>query len=68
MSLPILIYSDNINDYKGYVKEVLCCLQDNNLYISPKKYAFHCQEIKFLGYILSPEGQMDENKVKIIKN
>jgi len=37
----ILIYSDNMNDYKKHVKEVLRRLQDNQLYVSPTKYVFH---------------------------
>jgi len=37
----ILIYSDNMNDYKKHVKEVLRRLQDNQLYVLPTKCVFH---------------------------
>ena len=37
----ILIYSDNMNDHKKHVKEVLKRLQENWLYASPTKCVFH---------------------------
>jgi len=37
----ILIYSDNMNDHKKYVKEVLRRLRENQLYASSTKCVFH---------------------------
>jgi len=37
----ILIYSDNMDDHKKHVKEVLRRLQENQLYVSPTKCVFH---------------------------
>ena len=60
----ILIYLDNILEYKKHIREVLHCLYANGLYASPSKCIFHCQEVKFLGYVLGPQGvQMDKSKV-----
>jgi len=37
----ILIYSDNLEDYQHYVREVLRRLRENQLYVSPSKCLFH---------------------------
>jgi len=63
----ILIYSNNLDDHKEHVKEVLRCLQTYKLYASPSKCVFHKESIEFLGFILSPEGLlMDKWKVETI--
>ena len=63
----ILIYSNNLEDHRGHVKEVLKHLQAHKLYASPAKCAFHKESIEFLGFILGPEGlTTDEQKVKVI--
>ena len=65
----ILIYSENLQDHKQQVKEVLCHLKMNGLYTAPNKYVFHQEEVEFLGYILSTDGlRMDEEKVQTIRN
>jgi len=64
----ILIYSDNLENHKGYIKEVLYHLRTNSLYASLAKCLFYKDKVKFLGFILGPEGiQIDEKKVYIIK-
>ena len=37
----ILIYSDNLENHKNHIKEVLRRFRDNGLYASPTKCAFH---------------------------
>jgi len=44
----ILIYSDNLEDHRKHVKEVLSRLQKNRLYVLPTKCIFHQDKIKFL--------------------
>ena len=44
----ILIYSDNLEDYRKYVKKVLSRLQKNRLYALSTKCVFHQDKIKFL--------------------
>ena len=65
----ILIYSDNMNDHKKHVKEVLKRLQENWLYASPTKCVFHQDRIEFLGFVLGVDGlRMDESKTQTIQN
>jgi len=65
----ILIYSDNLSEHKKHVKEVLRHLRANNLFASLGKCVFHCQQVKFLGYVLGPQGvQMDKSKVQTIQD
>ena len=64
----ILIYSDNMDDHKKHVKEVLRRLQENWLYVSPTKCVFHQDRIKFLGFVLGADGlRMDESKIQTIQ-
>jgi len=63
----ILIYSEDLEEHKEQVKEVLRWLQANGLYVSPSKCAFHQEQVEFLGFILSSKGlRMDEEKVCVI--
>ena len=63
----ILIFSDNIDDHRKHVREVLRRLRKNGLYACGDKCEFHRTEVKFLGYIMSQEGLwMAEDKVKTI--
>ena len=63
----IIIYSDNLEDHKKHVREVLCCLRKHGLYAKPKKCEFHMDTTEYLGYCLSPAGlTMAQNKVDII--
>ena len=65
----ILIYSNNLEDHQGHVKEVLKRLWKHKLYASSAKCVFHKESVKFLGFILGPKGlTMDEQKVKTIRD
>ena len=65
----ILIYSDNMDDHKKHVKEVLKRLRENRLYTSPTKCVFHQDRIEFLGFVLGVDGlRMDESKTQTIQN
>ena len=65
----ILIYSDNMDDHKKHVKEVLKRLRENWLYASPTKCVFHQDRIEFLGFVLGVDGlRMDELKTQTIQN
>ena len=47
--------------------EVLCCLEENNLYIKSEKCTFHTTEVDFLGMIVGKDGiKMDQEKVKAV--
>ena len=63
----ILIYSDDMDQHKAHVREVLKRLRANGLYAGAQKCEFHKDTVEYLGYILSPDGlRMDPAKVKAI--
>src|ERR1700733_11834265 len=65
----ILVYSDDPEDHRKHVREVLRRLRENNLYAGTKKCTFHTDTIEYLGYILSPTGlPMDPAKVQTIQD
>jgi len=65
----ILIYSDNMDDYKKHIKKVLKRLRENQLYTSPTKCVFHQDRIEFLGFVLGVDGlRMDKSKTQTIQN
>ena len=49
----ILIYSDNPDDHRKHVKEVLRRLRKHQLYARADKCEFHKDSVEYLGYILS---------------
>ncbi|XP_027013257.1 uncharacterized mitochondrial protein AtMg00860-like [Tachysurus fulvidraco] len=65
----ILIYSKNVEEHHNDVCEVLGALRSQQLYLNLSKCEFHREEVKFLGYVISARRiQMDEGKVKAVKN
>jgi hypothetical protein len=64
----ILIYSDDLNEYRIYIQKVLQALCDADLHLKPEKCEFHQQEVKYLGFIISMDGtKMDPVKVTTIQ-
>ena len=65
----ILIYSDNPEDHKKHVREVLRRLSANGLYARPDKCRFSSDTIEYLGFILTKDGlKMDPSKVQTIQD
>ena len=63
----ILIYSDNPDEHRAHVREVLRRLRKHHLYARADKCEFHAESVEYLGYILSREGlTMAESKIKAI--
>ena len=63
----ILIYSDNPDDHRKHVKEVLRRLREHQLYARADKCEFHKDSVEYLGYILSADGlTMSDDKVRTI--
>jgi hypothetical protein len=63
----ILVYSDDSESHSEHVCEVLSHLWKHGLYTAPDKCSFHATTVKYLGFILSPEGlKMDPMKVNTI--
>jgi hypothetical protein len=63
----ILIYSDNLLEYKKYIKKILYVLQDISFQLDIKKYEFEVIKITYLGLIFFIESvRMDPAKIKYI--
>jgi hypothetical protein len=60
----ILIDAQNQEEHDSLVKEILRRLAENHLAISPEKGGWSQEEVKSLGYIITPRGMnMGEDKV-----
>jgi hypothetical protein len=65
----ILVYLDNLLEYKEYIKKILYVLQDINSQLDIKKYKFEVIEITYLGLILFIESvRINPTKIKYIIN
>ena len=65
----ILIYSDNMEQHREHVQEVLRRLRKNHLFAQADKCEFHTNSVEYLGYMLSPAGlSMADYKVKDIQS
>ncbi|XP_042973045.1 uncharacterized mitochondrial protein AtMg00860-like [Carya illinoinensis] len=53
-----------MGDHVGHLKAVLAILKQHQLYAKASKCAFGCQEVEYLGYIISNEG-VNANPMKI---
>ncbi|KAI4874604.1 hypothetical protein NFI96_006457, partial [Prochilodus magdalenae] len=65
----ILIYSPDLPTHVRHVRRVLSRLLENHLYVKGKKCEFHLGSVSFLGYVISPEGVvMDDRIVDAVAN
>ena len=63
----ILIWSNDLDEHRKIVREVLQRLQDHDLYLRPDKCEFEKTEIEYLGLIIrAGEVAMDPVKTKAI--
>ena len=63
----ILIYSEDLENYQWYIKNVLEQFLVRQLRCKPEKYQFYQKKIDFLGFIVEVDGvQIDSGKVKKI--
>ena len=77
LDIFIIIYLDDILIYikdpgQGHVeavKWVLDVLRRHGLFANLKKCQFHKDEVRFLGYIVSPQGvKMEDEQIEAVKN
>jgi hypothetical protein len=52
----ILIFSDNEEDHREHVREILKRLREAKLFINAKKCEWHTRTTEYLGFVVSPEG------------
>ena len=63
----ILIFSSDITEHHNRTRRVLQRLQDNDLFLNPKKCEFDVKTVEFLGSIIRPdEVAMDPTKLSAI--
>ena len=63
----ILIYSKTKEQHVQHICKVLQALQDAGLQVKPEKSLFHCKEVHFLGFIVTPEGlRMNSEKIQSV--
>ncbi|GFX63485.1 retrovirus-related Pol polyprotein from transposon 297 [Trichonephila clavipes] len=63
----VIISSPSFTHYIEHLKEVFRLLQDAGLTLNKEKCKFGCDELKYLGLIISKEGiKTDETKVRAI--
>ena len=68
LDVCILIYSDNMEQHREHVCEVLQCLHKNHLYTHTDKFDFHTNSVEYLSYMLSLASlSLANNKVKTIQ-
>jgi hypothetical protein len=60
----ILIYSDNLEDHRATVREVLQVLKDNDLFLKHEKCEFEKREVEYLGVIIG-DGKIRMDPVKV---
>jgi len=65
----IIIYLNNKEEYKKYIKWVLQRLYDKKILIAIKKYEFHITKTDFIGFIIKLKYiSIDLKKIKAIVN
>ena len=60
----IIIYFNNKEEYRRYIKQVLQRLYNENIPITIKKYKFYIKKTNFMGFIIKP-GQISIDLRKI---
>ncbi len=51
----IIIYSNNKEEYKEYIKQVLKRLHKENIPVTIKKYKFYIKKTNFIRFIIKPK-------------
>jgi len=60
----VLVGTETKERYDEIVEEILKRLEENDLYIKPKKYVWKVRKIGFLGIVIGPNGiEMEAEKV-----
>ena len=61
----ILVATDTKEGYNKLVEKVLKRLEENDLFVKPKKCKWKVKEVEFLGVVIGPKGvEMQKKKVE----
>jgi len=65
----ILVATDTEKEHDKLVKEVLRRLEENNLFVKPKKCKWKVREVKFLKVVIGPRGvEIQKEKIEGVLN
>jgi hypothetical protein len=65
----ILIYSDNLEEHREHVRQVLEKLSAAGLHLKPEKCELYQKEVKYLGLIIGADGiKMDPEKIAAVRD
>jgi len=65
----IIVATETEKRYDKIVEEVLKRLEENNLFVKPKKCKWKVREVEFLGVVIGPKGvEIQKEKVKGVLN
>jgi len=65
----IIVATETEERYDKIVEEVLKRLEENNLFVKPKKCKWKVREVEFLGVVIGPKGvEIQKEKVKGVLN
>ena len=61
----ILVVTDTKEGHNKLVEKVLKRLEENDLFVKPKKCKWKVKEVEFLGVVIGPKGvEMQKKKVE----
>ena len=55
----VLVFSRSLEEHMDHLAQVIDRLQGAGLKIKPSKCSFMCQEVEYLGHIITPSGRID---------
>ncbi|WVZ52679.1 hypothetical protein U9M48_003716 [Paspalum notatum var. saurae] len=65
----ILIYSKSFDEHLDHLRTVFVALRDARLFINLEKCTFCTDRVRFLGYIVTPQGiEVDETRIDAIRS
>ena len=59
----VLIFSTSLQDHLSHIKCVLQRIQEVGLKLKPTKCNFVCQEVEYLGHLITPKGLQTNNRL-----
>ena len=54
--LDIIVYSETFQDHLNHLQQVISKLRNAGLQLKPSKCYFNCQEVEYLGHVITPHG------------
>ena len=52
----IIIFSKTLQDHLDHLKDAFSCIREANLKLKPSKCSFICEEVEYLGHVVTPNG------------